>query len=92
MTVYVDRLSKNGWMIRGRSTPNSHMFTDGPEAELHAIADKIGLRRAWYQAKASTPHYDLTPKRHAAAIAAGAVEVDRRTAVRIWREIRKGKP
>lgn len=53
-----------------------HMFAD-TDAELHEMAQRIGLRRVWHQT--SPPHrwshYDLTPPRRKAAIARGAVEV-----------------
>lgn len=88
MTVYVDPLMSHGWKRRGRAVQNCHMFTDGAIDELHAIAQAIGLKCSWFQANASTPHYDLTPSRRTAAIGAGAIEVDRRGAVAIWRELR----
>jgi hypothetical protein len=88
VTVYVDPLVNNGWRLRGRGVRNCHLFTDGPIEELHAIAATIGMKREWFQGKASTPHYDLTPVRRAAAIEAGAVPVDRRQAVAIWRAAR----
>lgn len=50
----------------------------GDEAELHALAARIGLRRAWFQDKPGFPHYDLVPTRRAAAIRAGAEETDLR--------------
>lgn len=86
--VYVDPLMAHGWKLRGHLVRNCHLFTDGPIEELHALAAGIGMRRSWFQAKASTPHYDLTPTRRAAAIAAGAIEVDRRCAVELWRNLR----
>lgn len=52
-----------------------HMTTDGPIEELHVFADKIGLKRQWFQKHKIVDHYDLTPKMRAKAIAAGAVEV-----------------
>ena len=39
--------------------------------ELHAMADKIGLRREWFQGD----HYDLTPNRREVAIREGAIAV-----------------
>jgi hypothetical protein len=87
VTVYVDPLMNHGWVLHGRPTSNCHMFTDGALEELHALAQKIGLRRAWFQDK-RVPHYDLTPLDRAAAIAGGAIEVDRRRAVQIWRASR----
>ena len=86
MTVYVDELENYGWVLRGRKTPSCHMFTDEVDLEaLHAVAQRIGMRRAWFQNKRAAPHYDLTPSRRQAAIEAGAIPVDRRRAVEIWR-------
>ena len=84
----------NGWVLRGHSIANCHLFTDALDlAELHAFAERIGLKQSWLQHKHvdlfSLPHYDLTPRRRAAAIAAGALEVDRREAVRLWRARRE---
>lgn len=36
-----------------------HLVTDGPMEELHVFAEKIGLKRTWFQAKKRFPHYDL---------------------------------
>ena len=86
MTVYVDPLSFRGWRIRGREVANCHLFTNQVDlSELHALASAIGMHREWFQDARSAPHYDLTPTRRAAALAAGAVAVDFRQAVRIWR-------
>jgi len=52
-----------------------HLTTTGTLAELHAFAARIGLRRAWFQDHPLAPHYDLTPRRRVAALAAGAAEV-----------------
>lgn len=43
--------------------------------ELHAMAEEIGLKRAWFQAHPLHPHYDLTEAKRTAALAAGAVFV-----------------
>lgn len=64
-----------------------HMIAD-TEGELHAMASRIGCRREWFQGD----HYDLTPKRRAAAVAAGAVEVGRRELVAIRRRLRARAP
>ncbi len=86
MTVYVDPLGDFGWVLRGRPTQSCHLFTDTLELdELHRVAAAAGMKRSWFQDSKSAPHYDLTPSRRAAAIAAGAVEVDRHAAVAIWR-------
>ena len=59
--------------------------------ELHAMADRLGLRRSWFQSKAGKPwhdHYDLTRSRRAQAIELGAIPVTWRDAARrnrTWR-------
>ena len=52
----------------------SHMVADTDE-ELHAMADKIGVARKWFQGD----HYDITQKKKALAIRAGARAIT-------WRE------
>lgn len=90
MTVYVDQLASYGWKIRGHETQNCHMFTDELDlTELHKVAMAIGMKPEWFQDKDRAPHYDLTPSRRQAAIDAGVVVVDRRTAVGIWRKRRE---
>ena len=86
MTVYVD-----DWRQPARvgriSARWSHMFVhpDGDIAELHELAARIGMNRAWFQAKGwPRDHYDVTDSRRADAIAAGAVPVPWREAGR-WR-------
>lgn len=64
-----------------------HLMAD-TEAELHAMADKIGCHREWYQADASTPHYDLPVFRRQAAITLGATVIDRKQTVALIRKIR----
>ena len=65
----------------------NHMLAD-TEAELHAMARKLGLRRAWFQDKGSTPHYDVCLSKRQEAIALGAVAVDRCELVLIMRRLR----
>lgn len=88
MPVYVDVLCvyPNAWgpFLKG----SCHLFADTEgEAALHALAARIGMRRSWYQPdpRGGSSHYDLTPGRRAAAVAAGAQELDRRGAVLVWR-------
>lgn len=53
------------------------MTTDGPIDELHAMAAKINLNRAWFQERANEAysHYDLTPNKRFHALRLGAVEI-----------------
>jgi len=48
------------------------------EAELHAMAERVGLRREWYQGD----HYDLHPATRTRALAAGAKEMSTREMAR----------
>jgi hypothetical protein len=85
MSVYVDQP-----VHRFRHMLMCHMLADSPE-ELHEMADRIGMARKWYQRDASTPHYDLPREKRAEAIAAGAIEVDRRGIVAVIRRIRAAR-
>lgn len=48
-----------------------HMVSDTSFSELHAFAQKIGMKRHWFQGD----HYDLAPSMRERAIAAGAAVV-----------------
>lgn len=82
MSVYVD----NARLPHGRMTM-CHMVADSLD-ELHAMADRIGIARRWFQAEASTPHYDVCLAKRALAVGFGAVEVDRRGLVSVVRRLR----
>lgn len=74
MSVYVDPLIDYGW----RLGPSCHLTADTLE-ELHAAADAIGVRRAWFQiGQSSLPHYDLVAHKRMLAIKNGAIELTRR--------------
>ena len=74
MSVYVDtaRHPFRGYIM-------CHMIADSLD-ELHAMADKIGMERRWFQAppKASHPHYDIPESKRAKALVLGAREVCQR--------------
>jgi hypothetical protein len=75
MTVYVDDMNA----AYGRMKM-CHMLADTDE-ELHAMADKIGVERKWWQAPPRhSSHYDIALSKKALAIAAGAVEITWRQA------------
>lgn len=87
MSVYVDSpIWGFGRMVM------CHMIADTPE-ELHAMADRIGIQRRWYQAppKASFWHYDIAKSKRELAISAGAIDCDRKTFVMHLRRIRESK-
>jgi hypothetical protein len=68
MTVYVDDMrAPYGRLIM------CHMIAD-TDAELHAMADRIGVKRKWHQGD----HYDIALAKRALAVAAGAREITQR--------------
>lgn len=85
MSVYVDAA-----VNRFRGMLMCHMIADTPE-ELHAMAEHIGMKRAWFQEppKASFWHYDVAKTKRDIAIASGAIECDARTFVGHLRRIRE---
>ena len=56
-----------------------HMVADNLDA-LHAMADKIGIARRWFQNKPGFPHYDICKAKRELAVKHGAVEIS-------WREL-----
>lgn len=64
-----------------------HMLADTVE-ELHAMADKIGVKRKWFQ-NHSTPHYDIGTRKRYLAVAYGALIANRHTVVAIIRKFRQ---
>lgn len=83
MAVYVD------WAVHPfRGQKYCHCFADSV-AELHALADRIGCKRSWFQNKPhKIPHYDLSPSMRAKAIRAGAIEItDKQVWLAKYREI-----
>lgn len=72
MTVYVDDAFVEGaW---GKWNGGGHLQADSMD-ELHAFAQSIGLRRAWFQPHRLPErcHYDCTRSKRDAAILAGAI-------------------
>ncbi len=83
MSIYVDKITRYSLTSIGPAARRvgqhwCHLWCDAGEDEaLHLFAACIGMRRAWYQQEGKRwPHYDLTPRRRAAAIAAGAIEMN----------------
>ncbi|RYG35903.1 DUF4031 domain-containing protein [bacterium] len=72
VAVYVDKLFETA-PIRGQAWW-CHMTADTLE-ELHEMAERIGMKREWFQDK-RRPHYDLPPSTRALAVQQGAIEID----------------
>jgi len=76
MTVYVDNFEAPYQPKHrpGRTYVMCHMIADTDD-ELHAMADKIGVARKWFQ----KDHYDIAKSKRDLAIKFGAVKIDVRT-------------
>lgn len=71
MTVYVDDMRATfSRMVM------CHMIADTDE-ELHAMAERIGVARGWWQSpkRTSGSHYDIALNKRALAVRHGAVEI-----------------
>lgn len=85
MTVYVDDMHEHAIGRFGRMKM-SHMIAD-TEEELHAMADRIGVQRRWYQGD----HYDIAKSKRWLAIAEGARPITlKQLAAMMWFR-RRGK-
>jgi hypothetical protein len=82
MAVYVDAEG-----IRWHGREWNHLDADSLD-ELHAFADKLGLRRSWFQSKTLYPHYDVTTSVRTRALAMGAHGADREKIVSCARQMR----
>lgn len=99
MTIYVDSAMIPARVGRHNSRWCHLMGDDLDPTELHTFADRIGLKRAWFQAgkrlgRPGEPdpvgdHYDVTEGMRRAAVAAGAVEIDRDGFVALMRQRRR---
>ena len=91
MSVYVDGIfdaipqgdTALAQQARRNGSKWCHMMADSLD-ELHTMADKLGLKRAWFQpaARLYLCHYDLVPSKRAVAVRAGAIEVNGRAFMR----------
>ena len=90
MTVYLD-----DWRQPARLGPItdrwSHLVADSDD-ELHEFAARLGMKREWFQHKASRPHqghYDLPERSRSDAVALGAVGITWRQVGRMMRARRE---
>jgi predicted transcriptional regulator len=93
VSVYVDQLRHYPTQaIKDRARRYGHLWCHllaDTTDELHALADRIALARRWFQ-EAPVPHYDLTPTKRRAAVAAGAIE--RETGYAFLRTLGEAQP
>lgn len=64
-----------------------HMVADSVD-ELHVMAEKLGLKRSWFQTDSSLLHYDICQAKRKLALQLGAQEIDRRSLVEMIRRHR----
>lgn len=78
MAVYIDdaRISYRGMKM-------CHMIADSL-SELHLMADRLGLKRSWFQ-PLSWPHYDVCWTKRQKAVRLGAVPITQRQLARYIR-------
>lgn len=88
MPVYVDDLMTCIPNANWRWPKSCHLIADSVD-ELHVFAQRIGMKRTWFQNDSRLPHYDLNENRRRAAVKQGAVELDRRGFVNKMRELQK---
>lgn len=74
MPVYIDDMYRYS-IGQFRGMQMSHLIAD-TDAELHAMAERIGMKRQWFQGD----HYDVPLTKRDLAIAAGAIEIRYRQA------------
>jgi len=68
--IYVDTMEAEfGRMIM------YHMFSDISIEELNWMADRIGVKRKWFQNKPGFPHYDICKSKKTLAIKYGAKKI-----------------
>jgi hypothetical protein len=84
MRIYVDS-AIHSW--RGKLW--CHMFSANID-DLHVFAERIGLRREWFQdpltmPKVSWPHFDCTAERRKLALQHGAIALGRHQTVALAR-------
>jgi hypothetical protein len=66
----------------------SHMAADSLD-ELHLMAKRIGVAKRHFQDKKDKPHYDICKQNKLKAIELGAVEVDDRKIIELYRALAK---
>ena len=65
------------------------MMSDTSLEELHEFAQRLGLKRSWFQ-QGSAPHYDLSKTKRRKAVELGATELfirGDRAARREWQRV-----
>lgn len=86
MPVYVDAA-----IHRWRDKLWCHLIADD-EAELHEFAQRLGLKREWYQTQSILCHYDIPEHTRTIAVELGAIQLTRKQMVIRIRAAREAGP
>jgi len=94
MACYIDKPVEWGRIKGGgRATYWCHLLADTDE-ELHAMAEKIGMKRIWHQPKPDNnwSHYDVGTKRaRELALGFGAVNLEKLPVMEVLAILRRLK-
>lgn len=82
MSVYVDPLTRVSITDDWPFSHSCHLIADTLN-ELHEFAERLGLKRNWFQNK-RVPHYDLTKNKRYQAVRLGAKEITREQFAEIY--------
>jgi len=87
MTIYVDAVKEYPIAAIQKSARRwghswSHMWTDADPQELHLMANRLGLKRSYYQEHSILKHYDVTPNKRTLALQHGAIEMTAKSAIK----------
>ena len=63
----------------------SHMAADTLD-ELHQMAHNIGINKKHFQDKTNKPHYDICKRSKSKAIKLGAIEINDRKLIELYRK------
>jgi hypothetical protein len=67
-------------------TDGIHLITDGEIFELHIFAQKIGLKKEWFQDK-KWKHYDIWNNKLKKAIQNGAIKISSKEIIKILQKL-----
>jgi hypothetical protein len=81
MAAYVDELFVTEKTPQWRYAKACHLTAD-TLSELHEFAERIGMKREWFQNHPRHPHYDITASKRKEAVKLGAVEIRARDRAR----------
>lgn len=91
MTVYVDGLKPIVQNDNWKWDSACHMVADSEE-ELLDFAERLGLKRSWFQ-RGPYPHFDLTRAKRLQAVRLGARSISRAELMQVLnKNKRDGKP